>query len=233
MTINKLLIIEDNTAEAIWAQHDAIKAGIRDFFVATNLSDALKYLPQVDAVVSDLFFPAGSTATDQYIQRFLPYYESFKEDTFTKIGKDDPIYLVMEEASSLLGITPQRYVEEIMASRNLCELIMDSARSAVYGIRKYSKYLEFQKIEENIRSGRNLPLGIIVAEQAKERDLASVIVTSTHHHSDQFAPVKGLISSVPYFDTSVEGRKNWKAGIDTLLRMESESKIGRIIKECK
>lgn len=216
MENKKLLIVEDNVSEAILAQGDAIQAGVTDLVVATNLSDALSYLPKAGMVVTDLFFPAGSAQTDQYIQRFLPMYESFKASRFKKIDTDNIVYRAVEQVAKLFDVTPQKYVEEIMTLMKTPKSIQNAARDALAGVEDSEKYVEFQKIEEDIRSGRKLPLGIIVAEQAIERGLPSVIVTSTYHHSNEFEPIRNIVP-VRYFDTLIEGRKNWQEGIEALL----------------
>lgn len=216
MTTKQLLIVEDNVAEAIWAQYYAIKAGIKDLVVATNLEDAQRYLPQVKKVATDLFFTSGNMCAHPHIQRFLPLYEKYRTENFPKIKEPNVVLESVKKCAEVFNVTPSEYVENFMAKMNTASITLSAAREAVAGIKDYENYQKFLKIEEEIRTGKSLPLGIIVCEQARERGLASAIVTSTDHHDLAFRPIQGLIRAT-YFDTLLEESKNWKAAIDYLL----------------
>ena len=114
-----------------------------------------------------------------------------------------------------LGVIPQDYVEKVITRMNNPKIMMDMAREAVAGVKDPERYEKFLTIEEAIRQDKNLPLGIVLTEQAKSRGLPSVIVTSTYHHSDQFEPVSGL-TPVYYVDTLLLGRKDWRKGLARL-----------------
>ena len=217
----KLLIIEDNVAEAIYAQAEAAKAGFKDFVAVTNLADAQRYLPEAQLVASDLFFGAGNTQVTGFSERIAPLYQKFKETRFQKTKGLDVVLRAVEGCAETFGVTPQVYVEEFMAKVHTIPSVLKSARDALAGVNDSQKYREFLKIEQDIKEGRNLPLGIIVTEQAKEKGLSSVIVTSTNHHDLAFEPVRGLIT-VPYFDTLTAGRKNWQGAMDYFLRGEAK-----------
>lgn len=218
MENKKLLIVEDNVAEAIYAQGDAIKAGFKDLVVATNLAEALEYLPKAQLVASDLFFPAGNIPAEQmqkYIQRFLPLYSAYKERSCMTDLKNNPTRKAIEKCAEVFGVTPQEYLDNYMTKMNNPKILMDMARQAMSGIRDPVRYEKLTKIENDLRKGIGLPLGIIVTEQAREKGLANVIVTSTNHHDMAFEPVSNLLGT-RYFDSLVDGRKNWKAGIEYL-----------------
>jgi hypothetical protein len=215
MSKAELLIVEDNIAEAIYAQGDAIKAGYRELLVATDLETALHYLPQVDRVATDLFFPAGNVNTSDFSGRILPLYEKFKKERFTADKGSGCVLAAIEQCAKLFQVSPEEYVTNILPKMNTVPSVLKAARDAVTGVKDSEKYNAFLKIEEDIRAGRNLPLGILVAEQAKEKGLPAVIVTSTNHHDHAFEPVRNLIT-VPYFDNLVEGRKNWACAMDYL-----------------
>ncbi|MBP7708567.1 hypothetical protein KA107_02685 [Candidatus Pacearchaeota archaeon] len=215
MNNQKLLIVEDKADEAIFARDHAISAGFKEVTLATTLEEAQKYLPGAQAVVSDLFFPAGNVSTETYVQRFLPLYEGFKQRRFQKTDGNNIVLRVIQGCAETFGITPEKYVEEFIAKCNTPVSVLKAARDAVRGIADSDKYDAFLKIEQGIKEGKNLPLGIIVAEQAKERGLPALIVTSTNHHHDSFEPVRSLVPS-PYFDNLIEGRKNWAGAMDYL-----------------
>ncbi len=90
------------------------------------------------------------------------------------------------------------------------------ATDAINGRTDYKGYQKFLKIEEEIRTGKFLPLGIITLEKAKELKIPAVLVTSSHHHDDAFEAVADLIE-FPYRDSLFAGRKDWKGGIEELL----------------
>ena len=214
--IQKILIIEDNTAEAIYAQAELAKAGLRDFRTVTTLSEGLEAMPQYDAVLSDLFFPAGNISTEQYSQRFLPLYEQFKQRSFPNLGKDNAVLGAVQACADAFSITPQAWID-IMAKMNTHPKTLKAARDSLSGIKDSEKYETFLKIEKGIRNGTNLPLGIIATERAQELQIPSAIVTSTYHHDYAFEPVRDLIK-VSYSDTLVDGKKDWKGGIELLLK---------------
>jgi hypothetical protein len=211
--IGKVLVIEDNAEEATHAQSELVRAGLNDFKTVTNLADALDAMPQYSAVLTDLFFPLGNLPSESYFQRFLPFYDQFKQRRFTKT-KGSTVLRAVEQCARAFGVTPRDYVEKFMAQLNTPQFVLEKARDAITDSEKYEKFL---KIEEAIRNGSNLPLGIISSEKATEQGTPCVIVTSTYHHDDAFEPVRGLIQ-VPYRDTLVEGKKDWKGGIELLLR---------------
>ena len=207
MTNADLLIVEDNIAEAIYAQGDAIKAGYKNLLVATDLETAQNYLPHADRVATDLFFPAGNVSVTDFSKRILPLYENFKKTNFSE--KASGVVLAsLEQCAELFSITPKEYVEKFMAKMNTPKSMMKAARDALAGINDSERYDKFLKIESDIREGKNLPLGILVSEQAKEKGLPTVIVTSTNHHDMAFDVVKTLIT-VPYFYSFNAGRKDW------------------------
>ena len=216
--MRKVLVIEDNIAEAINAQTELARVGINDFRAVTTLSEGLEAMPNYDGVLSDLFFPTGDMPVEQYVQRFLPAYEHFREESFKKRGEDDVVLRAVKACAEAFGMTPQDYVEKVVSQVNNTRML-EIARDAVAGIDNSKDYERFLKVEEDIRKGINLPLGIVASERAKELRIPSVIVTSMNHHDYSFAPVRGLIN-VPYEDTLIEGKKDWKGGIEFLLKSE-------------
>jgi hypothetical protein len=213
----KILIIEDNIAEAIYAQAELAKAGIKDFKAVTTLSEGLESMTKYDALLSDLFFPVGNESTEKYIQRFLPVYEGYKQRKFPKISGDNVILKAIESCAKVLEITPKEYVEDFLVKTNSPRSMIDAANDALAKVKNSEKYEKFLKIEEEIRNGTNLPLGIIASERASELGIPCAIVTSTYHHDDAFEAVNNLIK-VPYSDRLVEGKKDWKGGIELLLK---------------
>ena len=213
--MKSVLVIEDNIAEAIYAEAELVGAGIEYFRAVTTLADGLEAIPEYDAVLSDLFFPAGNVSTEQYSQRFLPLYEQFKQTRFQKLGQN-VVLRAVEQCAETFGLTSQEYVEDFMPKLNTPPVLLKAARDALAGIQDSERYEKFLKIEKGIRDGTNLPLGIITSERAYQLGRPSAIVTSTYHHDDAFEPVKSLIK-FPYRDTLVDGRKDWKGGIKLLL----------------
>jgi hypothetical protein len=215
----QLLIVEDRIEEAIYAQGEAAKAGYTELLVATDLETALKYLPSADRVATDLFFPAGNVSTTDFSKRILPLYEDFKRSRFSKQEGSQVVLRAVCACAEMFGITPKEYVEIYMPKFNTIPSVLRAARDAVAGINDSVRYNQFLTIEEDIRAGRNLPLGIIVAEEAKEKGLPTIIVTSTNHHDHAFEPVRNLIT-VSYLDNLVEGRKNWEGAMNYLKNNE-------------
>ncbi|USN45008.1 MAG: hypothetical protein H6502_03005 [Candidatus Woesearchaeota archaeon] len=213
----KILIIEDDIAEAIYAQADAARAGYRLWAVATNLAEGLDRMADADLVLSDLFFPSGQDSVDAHVQRFLPFYERHKERRFALDSGAQIVLRAVEACAELFGMTPTQYVEEFMSKVETPQSTLKAAREAVRGVKDPEQYERFLEIERGIRQGTQLPLGIVAQERARELGKPIVIVTSTYHHDDAFEAVRHLVT-VPYKDTLVEGRKDWAGGIELLTK---------------
>lgn len=214
---NKVLVIEDNQNEALFARMQLSSAGFKVFKVVSNLSYALEELPNYDLVLSDLFFPAGEIDATPYISRFLPHYESFKQRRFKDIAGDNIVLKAVHAAAELVGATPEEYVNNWMPRMNSPPKLMTVAKDALKGKEDSQRYEEYLLIESAVREGTKLPLGIVASERAQELGKKVVIVTSTYHHDDSFEAVNNLIK-VGYVDTLVDGKKNWKGGIELLLK---------------
>jgi len=216
--LHDLLIVEDKLEEAELARETAKKSGFETIVIAHTLQEAQQYLPEAQRVASDLFFPAGDISTQQYIQRFLPIYEAYRERRFKHISKDSPVLAAVESCAKLFGITPEDYVENFMAKMNTPACVLKAARDSLVGREDAERYKRFLKIEQDIKEGRNLPLGIIALERAAERNLPRVLVTSTNHHNDAFEPVSSLIGT-KYFDTLVNRNKDWESAMRYLINL--------------
>lgn len=212
----KILVIENNVEEKTRIHSELDLAGIENFWIASTLSEGLYLMPRYDALLSDLFFPAGSKSSEKYSRRFFPLYEQYKKK-FEETLKDNLILEAIQSSAAALGVTPQDYVNEYMAKLDFPEFLLMKAQDSVAGVENSREYENFLKIEDGIRNGTDLPLGIIASERAKELGIAATIVTSTYHHSDAFEPIRNLIS-VPYRDSLIDGRKDWKGGIESLLK---------------
>lgn len=213
---SRILIIEDNKAELDYASSVISTEGFQDFIAVTNLCAGLRYLPSCDAVLSDLFFPAGKESTEEFAKRFIREYEKYRAGRFKKI-EDNPVLRAVQQVAEVFGVTPEKYVSEIMPRLNSNPGLIKAARDSLVGIEDSERYEKFLKIEEGVRNGTRLPLGIIAAERARELEKPVVIVTSTYHHDDAFEAVRDLVK-VPYCDRLVQGRKDWKGGIELLLK---------------
>lgn len=214
--INKILIVEDKPEEAENARKTVLESGINDFRIVSTLSQALEYLPQYNAVLSDLFFPAGNYETRAFSQRILPFYEKFKEERFKEIEKDNIVLRAVKTCAEIFGVTPEKYISEIMSKLNTPPIIIRAARDSLAGMQDSEKYEQFLKMESDISNGINLPLGILVKEKAQELGKPSVIVTSTNHHNHAFEPVRSLIG-LNYVDQLIDGKKDWKRGLESIL----------------
>src|SRR3989338_5239944 len=216
--MKKILVIEDNTAEAIYAQAELAKAVFTDFQAVTTLSEGLEAMPGYEALLTDLFFPAGNLPVEPYSQRFLPIYQAYGERRFKTKGHD-VVLRAVKQCADVFGVTPQEYVEDFMAkvggALSTPPVVLKAARASLTGVEEPERYAKFLETKERIRNGTYLPLGIVATERARELGIPSVIVTSTYHHDDAFEAVRDLVK-VPYRDSLVDGRKDWN-GVITLL----------------
>ena len=217
----KILIVEDNIAEAIYAQSDVARAGFRDISVSQNLESALNVLERekYDYILSDLFFPIGNTNKDKYISEIVPLYETYADRRFTKItDEDNVIKRTCEHIAKSFGITVEEYLEKLLPTMINIPKVISAAKDAVYGRRDYEKYLKFQKTIAKVKDGSMFPSGLYVVEKATELEIPIIIVTSTYHHDAAFEAIRDKVNA-PYIDTLEEdGRKNWSKGIEKLLK---------------
>ena len=204
----KVLIIEDNAVEAKHAQEELAKAGIKYSKAVSTLSEGLEAMPNYDALLSDLFFPAGSVSTEQYVKKFLPLYEQFAQRI---IGAEATVLRAVKQVATTFGMTPRDYVDKVM-SHLKPEFIYHEAKEAIENQERYERFL---KTVDDIKNGKNLPLGIIATERATQLGLPSAIVTSINHHDYAFESVRDQVK-VPYRDTLVNNKKDWKGGIELL-----------------
>lgn len=219
----KILIIEDKTEELIYAQAEAAKSGYRNIAHATNLDQALPQIEHADEILTDLFIPT-QMHKEKYITEFLPAYESYRQERFKEEQGASVVRAAVLAWSELFGKETVEQGLEMFETytKNFDEKgnpnsVLKAARDAVHGVRDYDRYKEFFEMEKNVRSGEQLPLGIIVAREAQKYGIPSVIVTSTYHHDDAFEAVREQIT-VPYVDTLVDGKKDWASGLEMLNR---------------
>jgi hypothetical protein len=221
MSKPNLLIVEDNVDESNYALLEALHAGMGDKSVARTLEEAFDLIEfeKPDFIAIDLFFPAGNVDTKGYVERLIPYYEKFEEQRFPRISADNVVMKAIEQVAGVFGATPRRYVEEVMPALNTAPKLLEAARDAVYGRKDSERHVKFLGIKKAVADGTNAPYGVFVVEEARRRNIPCVVVTSTYHHDDAFEAIRSLIT-VPYYDTLVDGRKNWRAGIERLKGLE-------------
>ena len=169
--------------------------------------------------------PATEYKVDDIITFKTPGSNKKKDFTthrIKEIKEESPVYRAVSVCAEVFGVTPEEYVEKVMAKLNTHQVILKSARDAVHKRQDYERFEKFQEVMNNVRNGTKLPLGISLTEKAKEKGIPNIIVTSTYHHSDEFEAVRELVPH--YYDQVIgEGdqkRKNWEAGIEHVLRLE-------------
>jgi CheY-like chemotaxis protein len=117
MIQGKLLIVEDKPEEQEVARNAAENRGFQDIVIAQNLEKTLNYIPNVQAVTTDLFFPKGAINVDAYIQRILPLYVVHAQERGKLPKGSQSVLRALEKVSGVLGMTPEQYVENIMAKQ--------------------------------------------------------------------------------------------------------------------
>ena len=218
-----VLVIEDNIAQGIYAQTALAKNGYRQFSVATNLAQALELIPQADYILSDLFFPAGSTDIQIHSSRFISLYEKRAQERYPVT---DGAILVRKAIGAWAELFDKATLEEGLEmfeqhtnnydAEGKPNSVLRAARDAVRGRTDIDKYEVFmEKVTAMKEGNHDLPLGIIATEYATQLRKPAVIVTSTYHHDDLFEAVATQLK-VPYVDTMVRESKDWDAGISRL-----------------
>ncbi len=204
----RLLIVEDTLAEQDFAKQAALSHGFNDIILAQTLEDALHYIPQVQAVATDLFFPNGNVNVDKYVQRLLPLYVAHAQKQGKLPTGHQTILRAIEKTSEVLGMTPAQYVENI--ATRIGETVVNSARASLPG------YAQTFDIKYFLKNEPNLPVGILVTEEAMKYGLPSVIVTSGGGHDGLLQPIRSLVK-VPYETYLKDGHKDWDSGLAKLL----------------
>lgn len=214
----RVLLIEDNASESIYAQAELAKAGYRNFATADTLTAAKELIPRYDAVLSDLFFPIGIEDPKPIVGRFLPLYESYAQRRFSEEKGLGIVRRAVEGCAEVFGVDPQQYVDEFMTKMNTPASVLKAAKDSLAGRVDSERYETFQKNLENVKSGEMLPSGIIATEYAKSLGKPGVIVTSTYHHDDMYEGIASELP-VPTFDRMIDGHKDWSVGVKRLTEL--------------
>lgn len=207
-TIESLLIVEDNPEELIAAQEAAKAGGFTRVVLAKTLAEARAILEgsdRPDAVLSDLFFPAGDEELATRVRDgLLPSYEKMLAGRM----RSNPILHVLVQLGEPNGQSPR----EVMDGFNPLDKIVANAKELA------SRDIELYEVTQRVRSVALLACGTEVARLARQMGIPHAVITSTYHHDMAFEPLREAMSDVPYVDTldPATGRKQWTHGIELL-----------------
>lgn len=210
-----IMIVEDTLAE----QEFALKCAQERGLVATLKSDFSSALNGLednpDFVLSDLFFPVGNVNSANYVRRILPLYENYL-NRFEKYMSGVLVETIVHLAK-MTGFTKEQFFEDFISAINKPSPELEMYRDATYGIKNFKKYQNLQKIIENIKQGENIPYGFFLAEELKNKNIPSAIITSINHHDVAFEPLRDSLV-IPYFDSLIDGKKDWNRALDYVLK---------------
>jgi len=221
----KLLIVEDKQTELDTAIEEAQEVGITKIVTATNLEEALRYIPNISHVASDLFIPAGNLSVESYVQELTPKYIESKERMYPSLNMEefDHFHCLLlerekirmkygDKSNELSKFDSNNLVNLPRSENRLLSLVLGGKETKEKMLQGHRNMLE---VIEDVKAGKNLPLGYFVRKEAKSRKIPSVTVTSTYHHDLAFEPLRFQLE--PYVDNLVEGKKDWKKGFEDLL----------------
>jgi len=207
--LTRILLVEDN---------DRFGKAACNYLKSRNLSvdRAASYVPAADQLqgvryagaLIDCFFPTltGSDdtdlgkltidkmfATDSRAQRIEEYEQAFSE--FMDLT-DPEFKKIVRYIGSISTESPEKN-PVVGAFRNVSELNRDltaflmkkHAQDYLKGLDQFKDYFPALRkaLEEN---PLNQPLGILIAEQAEEKRIPFVLVTSTYHHDILTQPIQ-------------------------------------------
>lgn len=210
-----ILVVEDNPVQAQYAKESFKDENV---IVVGTYSDAILQLGMnhFDAVLTDLYFPAGSVEREQ--RTF------FKEKTLTSIDlylknhfEHSPLYAALQQVSNLFDVDD---VETFVASDTFSLMTKNSSqmRREVYSaIEKEKLKKKYVTFKENLTNESHyLPWGLLVAESAQTSKIPVCIVTDVYHHDVAFEPFRqGL--KIQYCDQLIDGRKPWRSALEKRL----------------
>ncbi len=206
----RLLIVEDKPEELSVAIKSAKQIGFEDIVVASTLEEALAYLPKVNAVATDLFFPNGNVNTDEYTQRILPLYVSFAQSHFKLPQGDSNLLEAIKSGAELRNLDLTTHMDNLVKSGLLFQRHVEAARAAL------PNYAQTFDIKYFLKDEKDLPVGILVTEEAQKYNVPSVIVTSGGGHGGLLQPIMSLVT-VPHVFNMQGDHKEWDKGLAKLL----------------
>lgn len=215
--LEKIIFVEDNQEHindltTIFGNDIRLAQTFKEFESELELGN-------VEAILSDLYFPLGyakdTTIYQIHKNEILDILNEYI-DSISKKDTQSPIYKVIKL------LTNEGVGTNLIETVNNLEK-MDTGLSKMYeyvreviGVtnENMKKYLALKEDFEN--DNKLLPEGLFVSKIAKERNIPSVIVTSSYHHDTDFQPFTNYVGR--YFDTLKNGRKMWKEAYDRLFQ---------------
>jgi len=206
--ISDVLVIED-TPEHI--EHVKSLLGDRGVVVSDYNNFLIKVAVKPKLVLSDLYFPSGYPA-ESYLHKKLKDDTLAVLDDYIKLERGDgnPIAVAVNQVVSVgaLGNTPKEVVKNL-------QLDIPGLRQQVeQRVKDADRLKTYENLRDAIAKDEHLlPLGMFVYQKCQELGIPAVIVTDAYHHGTEFQPFVAKVGK--YFDQLVDGKKQWKAALDS------------------
>lgn len=169
--MTKLLVVEDNAEYRAAAESFATAQGI-DAVFAHDYEGAMGAIESVGAVLSDCFFPRRTGDADLTMgEMALRRLET--------VEPDSPVYRGLRQTRELLG--PE------FAEHALKNVDPDGKMVKDY----ITKLVLAMKWDPS-----NQPLGVLVADECKQRGIPVVLATSTYHHDSLTQLVQNYVGRI-------------------------------------
>ena len=204
---DKILIVEDCPEEALSARSEAITAGLEPV-VMTRVEDACDWISNYRHLKFERRVKAMQIGGKE---------ESCVENLY--IASD--LFLPIKKPITSLTLDfyyamVQRYGNEIIDHPKNTEM-----------------YLKAERAYQELKDGKGLfPMGLLLE---KRTGVPTVVVTSANRHDPAFKPgydfLPAFLSPSALFDRKVDGKKDWKNGIQYLLANHREERQRKRFRE--
>lgn len=206
--ISNILAIEDTPehvedVRALLGNRGAVVSTYKDFITLVASKPKL--------VLSDLYFPTGYENESDLHKKLKDGALAVLDDYIERErGNGNPIAVAVNQVVSVgvLGKTPEEVVKNL-------KLDPPSLRSQVeHSVKDDQRLKGYEKLREAMAKDENLlPLGMFVYQHCQAQGIPAVIVTDAYHHGTEFQPFVAKVGN--YFDQLVDGKKQWKAALDS------------------
>jgi len=213
-----ILIIEDSTVQ----QDEAMRVFPECILVET-LKDAQQILQTTRplTVLSDLYFPSGMEFAQEkpYKDSILQTLEEYISTSFKYGGSNSTLVgHAFEHVCKSIGIEREQFLK-ILKSGSPFNIPAHQA-TLEQGIKNVQLEGQYKKMFASMNAGTyQIPFGIFVYEECKEKKIPCITVTSAYHHGPEFEPFSRRLG--PYVDRLVDGKKPWKDAYDQIKTREN------------
>lgn len=181
----KILIVDDTEANIEAAKAACTEMRDDNFIFASTATEALERLPEVDGIITDLFF-LGENHQDKNSPLFLPYQDFSHE--MARAGRDFDLFGSYFRDSDMNQRQSWEYVSEMINHGTFKESIKKL-------LRWYPEDQSYKDLLENPPAPQ-FPYGIVLMLEAVKQGKGRVLISDIHRHAGGFKTAQSAVDGV-------------------------------------